>query len=275
MTMGEDATLERDRLTGRAPEEVVPELMDRLGDKVFALSLKFCGNREDAEDLVQETFLQAYRKWGQFEGRSSPSSWLYTIAARGCQRMRRKRSGEPPRLDSLDEELPSGLALVAKLPSKDDGPLEVELQKEAAEIVDRALARLPAEYRLPVVLKEIAGLSLREIAAILGIKEATAKTRVHRGRLALRGELTARLGVKRQSADDHPHQVCVDLLRAKMEAMDRGAEFPVSRDELCERCKAFVDSLDATVEACRWVEGGTLPAALRSRLADELARSAG
>ena len=108
-------------LAGRRAEEAVPELVARLGDKIFAFSLKFCGNREDAEDLVQETFLQAFRKWDQFEGRSSPSSWLYKIAARGCQRMNRKRSGEPPRIDSLDEKLPSSLALVARLPSTEEG----------------------------------------------------------------------------------------------------------------------------------------------------------
>ncbi len=253
-------------LAGRRAEEAVPELVARLGDKIFAFSLKFCGNREDAEDLVQETFLQAFRKWDQFEGRSSPSSWLYKIAARGCQRMNRKRSGEPPRIDSLDEKLPSSLALVARLPSTEEGPLDEELRREAAEIVDRGLAKLPADYRLPLVLKEIAELSLREIAEILGIKEATVKTRVHRGRLALRAELTEHLGKPMDAAGDHPHQVCLDLLRLKMDAMDRGAEFPVPEAELCGRCRAFVHSLDVTGAACRWVQGGELPESVRRTL---------
>lgn len=253
-------------LAGRRAEEAVPELVARLGDKIFAFSLKFCGNREDAEDLVQETFLQAFRKWEQFEGRSSPSSWLYRIAARGCQRMSRKRAGEPPRIDSLDKELPSGQALAAELPSTKDGPLDEELRREAAEIVDRGLARLPAEYRLPLVLKEIAELTLREIAEILGIKEATAKTRVHRGRLALRAELTDQLGQPVAAAGDHPHQVCLDLLRSKMDAMDRGVDFPVPEKELCGRCRAFVDSLDLTAAACRWISGGELPESVRREL---------
>ncbi len=240
--------------------------MARLGDKIFAFSLKFCGNREDAEDLVQETFLQAFRKWDQFEGRSGPSSWLYTIAARGCQRMHRRRAGEPSRIDSLDEESPSGLSLVARLRSPDGGPLDEELRREAAEIVDRGLAALPVEYRLPLVLKEIAELSLREIAEILGVKEATVKTRVHRGRLALRAALTRQLGVPGAAAGGHPHQVCLDLLRSKMDAMDRGVEFPVDEEELCGRCREFVDSLDLTAAACRWVSGGELPDSLRRKL---------
>jgi len=264
--MAEGSLAQEDPLVGRSAKEALPELMARLGDKVFGFSLKFCGNREDAEDLVQETFLQAFRKWDQFEGRSTPSSWLYAIAARRCQRMSRKRAGEPLRIDSLDEQLPSGLALIAALPSERDGPLDEKLREEASEVVDRALARLPADYRLPLVLKEIGELSLRQIAAILGIKEATAKTRVHRGRLALRAELTRHLGAESETSGGHPSQVCLDLLRAKMDAMDRGIELPVAEDELCERCGAFMRSLDLTSEACRWVRGGELPDTLRDRL---------
>jgi RNA polymerase sigma-70 factor (ECF subfamily) len=255
-----------DGFVGRSAEEAVSELLARLGDKIFAFSLKFCGNREDAEDLVQETFLQAFRKWDQFEGRSSPSSWLYMIAARGCQRMNRKRSGEPARIESLDEALPSGLTLAAKLPSIEDGPLDEELRREAAEIVDRGLAKLPPEYRLPLVLKEIAELSLRQIGEILGVKEATVKTRVHRGRLILRSELTGQLGEPIATAGGHPHQVCVDLLLSKMDAMDRGVEFAVGGDEMCDRCRAFVHSLDVTGAACRWVQGGELPESVRRTL---------
>ncbi len=261
----EEATV--DSLVGRDAEKAMPELVARFGDKIFSFSLKFCGNREDAEDLAQETFLQAFRKWDQFEGRSNPATWLYTIAARGCQRMRRKRAGEPDRLGSLDEQLPSGLTIAARLSSDEGGPLDEELRREAVEIVDGALARLPVDYRLPLVLKEIAELSLREIAGILGVKEATVKTRVHRGRLALRAELTERLGDAPERDAEHSHQVCLDLLRSKMEAMDRGIEFPVREEDLCARCSAFLRSLDVTGEACRWVQGGgQLPDVVRDRI---------
>ncbi len=252
--------------------EAIPELMEKLGSKMFTIGLKFCGNPADAEDLVQETFLQAYRKWDQFEGRSSPSTWLYTIAARGCQRMHRRRSGQPAHIESLDERLPSGLAIVAQLPAADGDPLEEELRREAADIVDRALARLPADYRLPLVLKEIAELSLREIATILDVKKATVKTRVHRGRLALRAALVEDLGAQSVADGEHTHQVCLDLLHAKMNAMDQGVEFPVREEDLCERCRSFVHSLDLAADACRWVHGGELPEPLRRRLVAEFDR---
>ncbi|MCB1034489.1 MAG: sigma-70 family RNA polymerase sigma factor [Acidobacteria bacterium] len=257
-------------LAGLSGAEAVPALVERLGDKVFAFSLKFCGNREDAEDLVQETFLQAFRGWDRFEGRSSPSSWLYTIAAHACQRMRRKKAGEPPHVDSLDAELPDGPALVARLPGTGDGPLEEELRKEAAEIVDRSLARLPVEFRLPLVLKEIGELPLKEISEIVGVKEATVKTRVHRGRLALRGELVRALGREEPAASVHPNQVCRDLLQAKLESMDRGVDLDIPAELLCDRCRAFLESLDFAAEACRWVQGGELPEKVRRSLVQEL-----
>lgn len=259
-------------LAGRRAEEALPALMAQLGKRIFSLSLKFCGNREDAEDLVQETFLQAFRKWDQFEGRASPTSWLYTIAARGCQRMNRLRSGEPARMSSLDEPLASGLSLGARIPSAKEGAVEEELRREAVEIVDRGLAGLPVEYRLPLVLKEIAELSLREIAEILGLKEATVKTRVHRGRLALRAQLTRELGTETVATAGHVQQVCLDLLRSKLEAMDRGVPFPVHEQELCDRCRDFVRSLDLTAEACRWVRGGELPDSVRRTLEAQFRR---
>ena len=76
-------------------KQAIPLLVDAHGGRLYGLGLKLCGNPADAEDLVQEVFLQAFRKWHQFEGRSDPSSWLYTIGARACQRMHRRRSGEP------------------------------------------------------------------------------------------------------------------------------------------------------------------------------------
>ena len=119
------------------------------------------------------------------------------------------------------------------------------------------------------MLKEIAELSLREIAAILDLKEATVKTRVHRARLALRAALAESIGQKSAGNADHSRQICLDLLRAKMDALDRAAPFPVARDDLCARCRSFVDSLDLTVELCRWVDGGDLSAAARERLEEQ------
>lgn len=253
-------------VVGRPAGEAIPRLVEREGARVLGLSLKLCRNRADAEDLVQETFLQAFRNWDQFEGRSDPSSWLYTIAARACARRYRRRSGEPARMESLDELLPSGEARVAMVPSGGGSAFDEHRRREIGEIVDRALGALPRDFRVPLVLKEIAGLSLREIAEVLDLKPATVKTRVHRGRLALRKELASNLPSRTAPPPDHEREVCLDLLRSKLTAMDRGVEFPVPDEELCERCRSLFDSLDLTAEACRWIHEGPLPDRLRLEL---------
>jgi len=264
--------------------QAIPRLVDAHGGRLYGLGLKLCGNPEDAEDLVQEVFLQAYRKWHQFEGRSDPSSWLYTIGARACQRMHRRRSGEPARMEPLADLLPSEDDAVPD--PEAEGPLDAQLRREAREVIDRALLALPPDFRLTLVLKDIAELSVSEVAEVLGIKEATVKTRVHRARLALRkammdelplgaagrGGRGARPGGSTRSAKPaaehashprHPRSVCLDLLRGKQEALDRGVEFPVAHELLCERCEALFSSLDLTRDLCRDVEGGALPPKVR------------
>ena len=176
--------------------QAIPRLVDAHGGRLYGLGLKLCGNPEDAEDLVQEVFLQAYRKWHQFEGRSDPSSWLYTIGARACQRMHRRRSGEPARMEPLADLLPSEDDAVPD--PEAEGPLDAQLRREAREVIDRALLTLPPDFRLTLVLKDIAELSVSEVAEILGIKEATVKTRVHRARLALRKAMMEELPFDRR-----------------------------------------------------------------------------
>lgn len=248
--------------------DAIPRLVDAHGGRLYGLGLKLCGNPEDAQDLVQEIFLQAYRKWDQFEGRADPSTWLYTIGARACQRMNRRRSGEPSRLEPLADLLPTEGDAVPDLEA--EGPLDDQLRREAREVVERALELLPPDFRLALVLKEIAELPLADVARILGIKEATVKTRVHRARLLLRKELAAGLPRRKAAAASHPRSVCLDLLAAKQEAMDRGAPFPVSADLLCERCESLFRTLDLAHEACRDLGRDELPAEVRRLVLDRL-----
>lgn len=247
-------------------EAVIPRLMEEHGKKIYNLGLRLCGGEAEAEDLVQDTFLQAFRKWGQFEERSQATTWLYTIAARACRRRHRKRSGEPQRLEPLADLLPSGEGDVPELPGADEGPYDEQLRREAREAVERALPHLPLPFRLPLVLKEIAELSTAEVAAVLGIKEATVKTRVHRGRLALRRELARHLPRRPAPPPGHSRQVCLDLLHAKQEALDRGVELPLASGELCARCQALFATLDLARDACHEIGRGELPERLKALL---------
>lgn len=248
----------------------VQELMESDGRKMYGLALKLCRNQSDAEDLVQETFFQAYRKWDQFEGRSEPTTWLYTIASRLCQRRQRPRAGEPRRLESLTELLPVGESSIPDIPAAGDSPLDEHLKKEARDQVERALAELPVHLRLPLVLKDIAELSVHQVADVLGIKPATVKTRVHRARLALRRAMAEVLPKRASPPPDHPQRVCLDLLNAKQEALDRGAEFPVPQDELCTRCQSLLSTLDLAHDFCSELSLSELPADLRRKITEGL-----
>lgn len=256
--------------------EAIPQLMEAHGGKIYGLALRLCSGPSEAEDLVQETFLRAFEGWEGFEGRSEPSTWLYTIASRLCRRLQRKRSGEPERMESLAELLPSADESVPAPPDAHDPEAE-QMHREAQEAVEGVIATLPMDFRLPLVLKDIAELSLSQIATVLGVKEATVKTRVHRARLRLRQALAERMHEHQLgrlvTPRELPHsrQVCLDLLHAKQEALDRGVALPVPASELCARCSALFSSLDMTRDVCHELGRGALPEALRRLLEERLA----
>ena len=263
-----------ENLDGSEPPEVaLPLLVEAQGGRLYSLGLRFCGNREEAEDLVQETFLQAYRKWSQFQGRSSAATWLYTIASRACQRFHRKKSGEPDRLVSLEELLPFGESLMAVVPSDDEGPLAERIREEGRIEIEEAIANLPVTFRMPLVLKEIVGFSLAEIAGILGIKEATVKTRVYRARLRIRKALEDVLPTREVPPLAYSKQVCLDLLQAKQETLDRGIEFDFPNHVVCERCAELFATMDLAQGVCQDIARGELPPKLREELLSKMVQA--
>ena len=138
-----------------------------------------CGTRADAEDLLQEIFLLAYRKLPEFRGDSAVGTWLYRLAMNRCldhlkNRQTKARGATTP----LDEETMPGPKAVA-----DGGIKRLDLE--------RAIARLPEGARAAFVLHDVEGFQHHEIASILGISEGTSKSQVHKARLKLRAFLTA------------------------------------------------------------------------------------
>ncbi len=250
--------------------EAVGRLFEEYGGLVYTLGRRICGDPDTADDLVQETFLRALDAWEGFEGRSKPSTWLYTIATRACSRMRRLRAGQPARMERLDRLLPSGDEGILQVPSPDDPEAEAVLG-EATEAVREAIWQLPLEFRLPLVLKEVMDLSVSEVATILGVKEATVKTRLHRARLKVRASVAAALPRRDAPRPDHPREECLLLLKAKQESLDRDVPFPISDDEMCQRCRSVFASLDLTRDACRALRKGEMPAPLREAVSRALA----
>ena len=166
--------------------------------------------------------------------------------------------------------LPVGESSIPEISTEADSPLDEHLRKEAQDQVERALAELPVHLRLPLVLKDIVELSISQVAEILGIKPATVKTRVHRGRLALRRAMAEVLPKRPSPPPDHPQRVCLDLLGAKQEALDRGADFPVPQDELCTRCQSLLSTLDLAHDVCSQLSLDGLPDELRRSIESEI-----
>lgn len=161
-------------------------------DRIFRLAQRLCGHADDARDLVQETFLNAYRRFDQFRGEAQVSTWLYTIASRACLRMRRKRKGEPARELSLDEFIPTSEGeLRLQIPVQGLTPEEALERKELKRALNAAIQKLPPKYRLVLVLRDMEGLSAKEVGDIMGLNERAVKSRLHRARLFVRRELSA------------------------------------------------------------------------------------
>ena len=117
---------------------------------------------------------------------------------------------------------------------------------------------------MPLVLKDIVGFTVSQVAEILGIKEGTAKSRIHRARMRLRRALEVVLPRRKMPPSPYSRQVCLDLLDAKQEALDRGV--PFDDEVICDRCRSVFATLDLTGEACRELSAGRLPPGLRERL---------
>ncbi len=251
-----------------AQEKVIFEqLLREEGPRVLAFARHGCGDGSDAEDIAQETFLQAFRARDQLQDPTRARAWLLTIARRVCQRLHRHRAGEPAHFETLSALWPRPEASVPYLSSVLESPLDASLRAEAQELVEDGISRIPAPFRGILVLADIAELTSAEIAVVLGLKEATVKTRLHRARLKLRALLAAGLPKRPAGPSNHSRAVCLELLRAKLEAMDRKVAFPYPNSALCDRCRTQLGLLDLAAGLCPMLAAETMPEELRQRLA--------
>lgn len=158
---------------GRGDRRSFDELMRRHEQRVFALSLRMLGNRSDALDATQDTFVKVLRSAGSFHGDSAFTTWLYRIAANVAKDALRKRlrTAQPEDDDTVGSLQSPGAGV------EETAGLRVDLQ--------RALASLPEDYRTAIVLADLCGLPYDEVAAIAGVPVGTIKSRISRGRKQL------------------------------------------------------------------------------------------
>jgi RNA polymerase sigma-70 factor (ECF subfamily) len=169
--------------------EAFAQLVETYSGQMYRLALKMLNDAQDAEDVLQNTFIKAFQHVAGFEGRSSLSTWLYRIAANEALMMIRKRR-------------PGIIEMDAKLVDADDAdmtpgefvdwgllPEEELLTGEAKKELDQAIQNLPEKLRIVFLLRDIEGLSIQETAQALELHETAVKTRLLRARLRLREEL--------------------------------------------------------------------------------------
>jgi RNA polymerase sigma-70 factor (ECF subfamily) len=154
--------------------------MLRHEDRVFSVCLRIVGDRDRALDATQETFLTVFRKAGQFKGDSALGTWIYRIAVNTCydqlRKAKRRKTGPIP--DHLDPVDPSAESAI------DSAALRPEIRA--------ALDKLPTDFRAAIVLSDIEGMSMAEVAQVLGVPAGTVKSRLFRGRRLLAEQLGAR-----------------------------------------------------------------------------------
>ncbi|MBW1780541.1 MAG: sigma-70 family RNA polymerase sigma factor [Deltaproteobacteria bacterium] len=171
--------------------EAMEKIVERYEERIFTFGLKMCGHLQDAEDIAQETFLNAFRYLKDFREETKLKNWLFKIAASACIRKRRKKKCEPDFEISLDSFIPQeGDDMKYEIPDWSDDPSDNMMRTELKKIIDAAIHSLSHKYRLVFTLRDIEGFNTQETADILGISTQSVKTRLHRARLYLREKIS-------------------------------------------------------------------------------------
>lgn len=165
---------------GQGDAAAFEQLMRAHENKMYAVSLRMCGNREDALDCTQEAMIRIYRAIGNFKGQSSFATWVYRITMNTClDELRRRKVRSSSSLDAL---LDTGWAPT----DEEDTPEHHSIAKEQRRMLERAIADLPEDMRAAIVLRDVQGFSYDEIAKMLEVNVGTIKSRISRGREKLR-----------------------------------------------------------------------------------------
>jgi RNA polymerase sigma-70 factor (ECF subfamily) len=169
-------------------------LVDTYSGPLYRLALKMLANPPDAEDVLQNTFLKAFQHIGEFEGRSSLSTWLYRIASNEALMLLRKRRPEIMFTDTTPEDEDNSNYDPVQFTDWCCLPEEEFLSSESHAALDRAVQHLPETLRIVFILRDIEGLSILETSQVLSLSETAVKTRLLRARLRLREELSSYYG---------------------------------------------------------------------------------
>jgi RNA polymerase sigma-70 factor (ECF subfamily) len=248
------AIVERARSGDRAALE---QLLEHIAPLVHRFGMHMCRHDADADDVLQDTLLAVMAHLHEFEGRSSLSSWVFTLARTACARRRRGLKNQPHASDEALREL-----LAAE-----GSPEQQVGSRELKAALDRALGALREDQREVLLMRDMEGLSAPEVARVLGLSVEAVKSRLHRARAALRSALARAL----EPVALEPQPGCPDILAAfsqKLEG-DLAAEDCAQMEkhiEACPSCASTCSTLKAALWACRSQASDEVPPEVQARI---------
>lgn len=245
------------------------QLLTTLAGPAYRFGRGFCRDPHDAEDVMQEVLTALARSLSRFRGDASLTSWAYVVARRVCMRHRRKRSGEPAHIASLDAAPADGGAAGQPADAAVDraaDPLERLERHQLGALIERAIVALPAPQREVLLLRDVEGLSARAVGAALGIGERAVKSRLHRARMALRRALAPELAPARAAAPGCPDTAGLVSRYLEGELTAARCRTLAAHVAGCPSCGAACEALREALGACRAWGRRPLPADLRDRV---------
>jgi len=249
------------QLMQRGDDASVEQALALLQNTVFSFSMRVCGQREDAEDTMQEVLLKSVPQLPKFQSPKALLVWLYKVAKNRCLMTRRKSKFAPAQELSLDQLMPDRHELERLTADGRIDPEAFAIRSEEASRLRDAVQKLPPQYRIVLVLRDMEGLTDEEVAEITGVRSGTVRVRLHRARLFVRKELMRMWMPRGEKRAPAKTQSGAQLRPARCKAMF--AELSDYLDEqldesLCEEierhmsdcgpCQAFLATLEATIE---------------------------
>jgi len=271
------------QLLQQGSEDGVDQALALLQGTVFSFSMRVCGHREDAEDTMQEVLLKSVPQLPKFDNPKALVVWLYKVAKTRCLMSRRKSKFAPAHELSLDELMPDRNELEQWSADGKINPEAFAIRSEQASRLRDAVQKLPPQYRIVLVLRDMEGLTDDEVAEVTGVRSGTVRVRLHRARLFVRKELM-RLSSprdRRKAASRGPQGQqlrparCKEMFAELSDYLDEQLDDSLCQElerhmDGCGRCQAFVASLEATIDYCRKSSADCSSQRNASRLRKEL-----
>ncbi|HKS74395.1 MAG TPA: sigma-70 family RNA polymerase sigma factor [Terriglobales bacterium] len=254
-----------------------------LQNTVFAFSMRVCGQREDAEDTMQEVLVRTVSQLPKFSNGKALVVWLYKVAKTRCLMSRRRSKFAPEKDLSLEQLMPDRHELQHLGAEGSLNPEAFAIRSQEAGRLRDAIQKLPPPYRIVLVLRDMEGLSDDEVAEITGLRPGTIRVRLHRARLFVRKELLSLRKPKRGRSHTPPavpnampdRARCKALFAELSDYLDEQLDDSLCAElaehmNACEPCKVFLATLQATIEGCRQVPAQNASQTVAARLRKDL-----